>query len=145
MVCRICSKPIPGDGDYVECRKCKAELHYHCAGLQKSTWKAKPLKKKSECECSICKPSTIKTRSGSVEQEDEIISDDPTYLALKKFLGNMFKRQEEKISSRTNTIVTLVNKLEDTINNLIDRMHQIETNSFDLRREMEDLRLELEC
>lgn len=145
MDCGICTTSLPTDGDYPICGKCKTGIHFHCAGLQKSTWKAKGLKKKSEWECLKCRPSVGKTRTGSVDQDDDGEVDEPTFLALKKLLESMFKKQEEAIISRVNNIVTMVSKLEDTINKLIDRVQIVEANSIELRKEIEDLRVDLEC
>lgn len=146
MICETCKKSLPGDGENVTCRKCKADLHYTCAGLTKTSWKAKNMKKKAEWECLKCRPSTVKLRSGSTElTDDDSENEDPTYLALKKLLEKMFKRQEDSISLRINNIITLVGKLEETITNLIDRVRDVEEESLELKKEMADLRVELEC
>lgn len=145
MDCEICAKSLPTDGDYPTCGRCKTGMHSHCAGLQRSTWKGKSLKKRSEWECVKCRPPVGKSRTGSVDQDEEGEVDEPTFLALKKLLETMFKKQEDAIIGRVNNIVTLVSKLEDTINKLIDRVQIVENNASELRKEIEDIRLDLEC
>ncbi|KAG8326632.1 hypothetical protein J6590_035725 [Homalodisca vitripennis] len=144
MFCGSCKKSISGDGDKVTCGKCKAELHYTCAGLTKTSWKAKTVKYRSEWECLKCRPIS-KTCTESVELTDEEIeSDDPTYIALKKLLDKMFLRQENKIASRVDSIIEMISKLEATMTNIIDRVKEMEEESVKLKNQMRDLKMEME-
>lgn len=57
----------------------------------------------------------------------------------------MFQQQEEKIVKRVENIVTLVGNLEETMNKLLDRVQEVEANNADLRKEIDSIRVELEC
>lgn len=144
MNCETCNKSLPQDGDYVTCGKCGAELHYQCAGILKSTWKSKNTNKKAEWECAACKPLTRnRIKSNTDHEEDK--EDDPTFKALKNLLERMFKRQEEKIAARVDSLVTLVGSLEDSISRLFDKVKEVEESNLELRKELDEVRLDLEC
>lgn len=145
MNCSACKKSLPQDNDYATCSKCKLDLHYLCAGIQSTTWKSKNAKKKAEWECRSCKPSIVKTRSASLNDPEDENEEDPTYLALKRLLEKMFKQQEDRIAMRVDNIINIVGKLEDTMNSLIDRVREVEANNADLRKEIDYIRVELEC
>lgn len=144
MVCDTCKKSLPEDGEHATCGKCKLHLHFNCAGIQKSVWKVKSIKKKAEWECMKCRATGVKTRTSSIDFDDDSDNDDPTYLALKKLLTKMFKRQEDTIAQRVDNIINMVGKIEETITGLMNKVQEIEENAYETRKELEDLRMELE-
>lgn len=140
MVCGQCDKELPLDGDFITCSKCELNLHYECSGIKKSTWRSKSTKTKNEWECGKCK--TAKSRTQSIDED--ITSDDPIFLAMKKLLENMFKAQEKVITERVDKVMAVVTQLEDKFMDVLDKLREVEAKSLGLQRDMEDLKQSLE-
>lgn len=140
MACVQCKDSLPRDEDYVSCGKCTKAYHYDCSGVKKTTWMSKSAKLKSEWACPQCR--TKKNRTQSVDEEQE--SEDPTYLALKKLLEVMFKKQEQAIIERVDTITALVNHIEEKFLNVLDNVKELETKTLSLQNDIQELKTALE-
>ncbi|KAG8285120.1 hypothetical protein J6590_087299 [Homalodisca vitripennis] len=110
MSCSKCSIDLSKDrADYATCGKCKNDIHFRCAGLSRTTWKA--LKEKQEWECDNCRASRSRKATLGLDEEEP---DDPTFLALKNFTQKMFEKQENIITERVDRVMALIaNEIED--------------------------------
>lgn len=140
MACFQCKATLPSDGDYVNCGKCNNCFHYDCSGMKKSTWRSKSEKLKNEWACVNCRIKKPRTQSLEDEQEP----DDPTYMALKRFLEAMFKKQERIILERVDNITTLLNQVEDRFLQMADNIKDLESKTNTMKNDIEDLKLTLE-
>lgn len=133
---------MPKEGEYVSCSKCDYKYHFDCCGVKKPSGKGKGAKSKIEWDCNTCRIKKPRHQSVNVEEESE--PDDPTYIALKKFLESMFDRQEERISEKVNNITVLISQLEERYVNVLENMKELEKATITFRREIEDLKLDFE-
>ena len=54
--CNYCSKPLPENGEFVNCSACNNNYHYNpCCSLIETSWKAMSIKAKAEWRCRNCK------------------------------------------------------------------------------------------
>lgn len=141
MACNQCNTDLPSDGDCVTCGKCNGNYHFSCSGIKKNTWKAKSEKMKNEWECTKCRSK--KNRTPSVEDEQEV--EDPNIQGLKKFIENLFKRQDKIIADRVDNIMAVVNQLDERFTDMIDRTKELEEKTKSLEKDIEDLKATLEC
>ncbi|KAG8294527.1 hypothetical protein J6590_018124 [Homalodisca vitripennis] len=143
MSCSKCSIDLSKDSaDYVTCGKCKTDIHFRCAGLSRTTWKAKSLKEKQEWECDNCRASRSgKASLGLVEEEP----DDPSFLALKNFIQKMFEKQEKIITERVDRVMALIAEFEQNFKKVFDDLSSLEEKTNSMQNEIEDLRTSLEC
>ncbi|KAG8321078.1 hypothetical protein J6590_053391 [Homalodisca vitripennis] len=101
---RFCYVHLSKDSaDYVTRGKCKTAIHFRCAVLSRTTWKAKALKEKQEWECDNCRVSRSRKASLGLDEEEP---DDPTFLAL------IADSLEEKTNAMQNEIEDLRTSLE---------------------------------
>lgn len=140
MSCSKCSVEFAKDSDYVTCRKCKNEFHFQCAGMSKTTWKAKTVKQKQDWDCENCKIG--RARVNSLEEDESV---DPTYLALKEFIEKMFDKQEKIITQRVDRIMAVITEFEQKFKDIFDNMGKLEDDMCAMQREMDDMRMTLEC
>lgn len=140
MQCSVCKVELPRDGDYVCCGRCKNGLHYQCSGLQKNTWKGKTQKKKEDWQCANCRSSGRTLSQGAEEDESEDLS----YNAIKSLLESMFAKQEKIITERMENMTAVLTELEGRMDNVMDKVLKLEEEGKDLRRELEDLKLNME-
>lgn len=141
MACNQCENDLPSEGDCVTCGKCNGNYHYDCSGIKKNTWKAKSVKSRNEWECTKCRGK--KNRTPSVEDDLEV--DDPNIQGLKKFIENLFKRQEKIITDRVESIMVVVNQLEERFTVMLDKTKELEEKTLSLERNIEELKGTLEC
>lgn len=142
MSCYQCEECFPREGDYVSCNKCDNKYHFECSGVKKPTSKGKSAKAKIDWECNTCKNK--KPRHQSVNADDDPEPDDPTYVALKRFLKGMFDRQEQRISERVNTITALITQMEERYLSILENVRELETRTINFKKEIEDLKLDFE-
>lgn len=73
LVCSLvdCSEKLPSDGDYVDCFNCNSKYHYECAGVSKTTHKAKGKKSKEDWRCRGCRAPKSEEVSSKVVSGDE--------------------------------------------------------------------------
>lgn len=140
MACNLCKNDLPIDGDYVTCGKCNSNYHFDCSVLKVKTWKAKSQKAKSEWECINCRSS--KPRTQSTDLDGDI--DEPAVNSLKRFIEELFKKQEKTLVERVNNIMGVVTQIEEKFMKTLDKMKELEEKTISLEKEMTDMKLTLE-
>lgn len=134
--CNYCSKPLPENGEFVNCSACNNNYHYNpCCTLIETSWKAMSIKAKAEWRCRNCK---CKLRSNV----------QALTLSTERASGKMRTRCEEEHSDSNETsakkyrsdanailsVKTDVNKMQSNLTQVQDDIHELKKMIADMSR-----------
>ncbi|KAG8265890.1 hypothetical protein J6590_084026 [Homalodisca vitripennis] len=89
------------NADFAAYGKCKSDIRFRCAGISKTTWKAKTAREKQGWKCEKCRSSKTRITGLGLGEEG---SENPALLALKKLIVKMFGKQEKIITGQQGLI-----------------------------------------
>ncbi|XP_075225358.1 uncharacterized protein LOC142326646 [Lycorma delicatula] len=155
MICSVCSKALPSDGNVVFCNSCKSSYHFNdCAGLAEPIWSSKSESDKSEWRCRNCK----ETKNSADESSSGLSSElRQGFNMIRQSLEEVFKDEFETIKSQNYEMERVIREYKDkmveswSIKSLQEELQTIkyeniklqESHSF-LQKETQDLFVEIQ-
>jgi hypothetical protein len=140
--CYECKEDVSKEGDYVTCYACGSNYHFDCCGLSSRTWKAKSHKKKTEWKCVACRENVRLDSIGSADEEEIT---DPNLLILKSIIEKLFKKHENIMNEKVQSMSDIVQKMESKMSSLVNKIKEVEQNTITLRAEINELRTNIEA
>ena len=132
--CSECNKPLPRDGNFVECKNCDREMHFQCSTISEKTYRSMAQTARNNWRCGNCKgiKQSLDTSEMAkhfadlkrdIEKSQQFLSDRYEELMIK------VNENGEIMSQMSKTIESLVGKVkerDDVIMNLTSRLNQLE-------------------
>lgn len=141
MSCSNCNSNLPKEGDFVTCKHCDGNYHFgDCAGLSKSTWKAKSTHKRNDWKCSKCRKNGNNTKDDTNQQ----YPNDPNFQALKTMLEKMFANAEKNITDRIDKLSNIISDVQTQLKAITNQVKEIESTTTTLQAEINSLKVTVE-
>lgn len=144
MACSKCKNDLPRNGDFVTCGNCKNQYHYECSNISATTWKAKSQSKKANWKCVSCRNQN-KNETTSPKTSEPKPPEDPSFIALKKILEEMFQKQEKLLTNKIAALQETINQFQSSMDSILGQVKTLEENNKAMSLEIEDLKTTLEA